>query len=70
MEVILTSIFSAIIIFMTVFALIKVYIIARNRDEISSRKFIFLVTVTVIIGLIFASILYFAYQQLFELIFT
>ena len=35
MEVILTSIFSAIIIFICVFAMMKVFMIAYKRNEIS-----------------------------------
>ena len=52
MEVILASVFSAIIIFITVYSMIKVFIIAYKRNEISLRKFIIFSTSSIVIGLI------------------
>ncbi|MBP1969855.1 hypothetical protein J2Z83_001963 [Virgibacillus natechei] len=50
MEVILISIFSAIIIFITVYSMIKVLNIAYKRGEITLKKFRFLVTFSIVIG--------------------
>ncbi|WP_342429703.1 hypothetical protein [Neobacillus sp. FSL H8-0543] len=68
MEVILISLFSAIIIFMTVYSIIKVIIIAYKRKEITLRRFEVLVTLSILIGLFVASILPFGYQKIFEAI--
>ena len=65
MEVILMSIYSAIIIFITVYSMIKVFNIAYKREDISLRKFRVLVTSSIVIGLFVASILPFGYQKLF-----
>lgn len=66
MEVTLVSIYSVIIIFITVTALIKVFNIAIKRKEISKQKYKFLVTSCIMIGLLIASILPFGYQKIFE----
>jgi heme/copper-type cytochrome/quinol oxidase subunit 2 len=66
MEVILISIFSAIIIFITVYFMIKVFIIAYKRNEITLRKLRVSVTTSIVIGLIIASSLPFGYQKLFD----
>ena len=50
MELILVSIFSAAIIVMTVYSLIKVFRIAYKREEISLLKRRVLVTSTILIG--------------------
>lgn len=68
MEVILISIFSAIIVFITIFSLIKVFIIAYRRNEISKRKFIILGTSSIIIGTLVASVLPFVYSRIFDYI--
>lgn len=68
MEVILISIFSAIIIFMTIYVLIKAFHIAYQRKEISLRKFRVLVASSTLIGLLVASILPFGYQKIFDTI--
>jgi FtsH-binding integral membrane protein len=64
MEVILTSVFSAIIILITVFFMMKVFIIAYKRKEISLRKFIILSVSSIVIGVIVASVLPFGYQKI------
>ena len=69
MEVILTSVFSAIIIFITVFSMIKAFMIAYKRNEISLRKFIVFSTSSIVIGVIVASILPFGYLKIFEFIY-
>lgn len=69
MEAILTSVFSAIIIFITVFFIMKVLIIAYKRNEISLRKFIGLSTSSITIGVIVACVLPFGYQKIFDYIF-
>ncbi|MDF2855771.1 MAG: hypothetical protein K0Q87_1622 [Neobacillus sp.] len=68
MEVTLISFFSAIIIFMTVYSIIKVLIIAYKRKEITLRKFIVLVASSILVGLFVASVLPFGYQKVFEVI--
>ena len=68
MELILISIFSAIIIFMTVYFMIKVLSIAYKREEISLRKCRLLVTSSIIIGLLVSSILPFVYQKIIDAI--
>lgn len=68
MEVILTSVFSAIILFITVFSMIKVFMIAYKRNEISLRKFIVFSTTSIVIGSIIAIVLPFGYQKIFDYI--
>jgi FtsH-binding integral membrane protein len=69
MEVVLISVFSAIIIFITVFYLMKVLIIAYKRNEISLRKFAIFSTLSIVIGVIVASALPFGYQKIFDYIY-
>ena len=69
MEVILTSVFSAIIIFITVFFMIKAFIIAYKRNEISLRKFIVFSTSSIVIGVIVAFVLPFGYLKIFDFIY-
>lgn len=68
MTVILISIFSAIIIFITVFSMIKVLGIAYKRDEISILKYRVLATSFTVIGMLVVSLLPFGYQKIFEII--
>ena len=68
MEIIITSLFSAIIIYITVYSMIKVLSIAYKRGEISLRKFRLYVTASIVIGLVIASILPFGYQKILEAI--
>ena len=68
MELILISIFSAIIIFITVYSMIKALNIAYKREEISLRKCRLLVTSSIIIGLLVSSILPFVYQKIIDAI--
>ncbi|XXM73272.1 hypothetical protein ACQ0QQ_05095 [Lysinibacillus sphaericus] len=68
MEVILISAFSAFIIAMTVFYIIKALRIAYKRNELTLRKFILYTASSVITGLIIASILPFGYGKIFSLI--
>ena len=69
MEVLLTSVFSAIIIFITVFFMIKVFIIAYKRKEISLQKFIVFSTTSIVIGVTIASVLPAGYQKIFDYIY-
>jgi FtsH-binding integral membrane protein len=69
MEVILASIFSAIIIFIAVFYMIKAFIIAYKRNEISLRKFIVFSTSSIVIGILVASVLPFGYQKIIDYIY-
>ncbi|WP_342431012.1 hypothetical protein [Neobacillus sp. FSL H8-0543] len=66
MEVILISVTSAIIIFMTVIYLMKAFNIAYKRNEISLRKFIVFSTSSIGIGVIVASVLPFGYQKIWD----
>jgi hypothetical protein len=68
MEVILTSVFSAIIILITVFSMMKVFIIAYKRKEIPLRKLIFFSASSIVIGVIVAFVLPFVYQHIVEYI--
>ena len=68
MPVILTSIFSAIIIFITVFSMIRVLSIAYKRKEISTLKFSILSVSFIGVGMLISTILPFGYQKLFEMI--
>ncbi|MBV7507368.1 hypothetical protein KW850_19190 [Bacillus sp. sid0103] len=66
MEVILASVFSAIILFITVFFMMKVFNIAFKRNEISLRKCIIFSTSSIVIGLLVASVLPFGYQKIID----
>ncbi|WP_338452867.1 hypothetical protein R4Z09_13970 [Niallia oryzisoli] len=57
MEVIVASAFSALIIFITVFSIIKVLLIAFRRNEISLRKSIMYAIISVVIGLLVVTVL-------------
>jgi hypothetical protein len=65
-ELILASVFSAIIIFISVFSIVKVLIIAFNRKEISFGKLIVFSTSSFVIGLLVAYLLPFGYQNIVE----
>lgn len=69
MEVIVISIFSAIIIFITIFFMMKAFNIAYKRNEISLRKFIIFSTFSILIGVMVASILPFGYQIIIDYIY-
>ncbi|WP_341320423.1 hypothetical protein NSQ62_12280 [Solibacillus sp. FSL H8-0523] len=69
MEVLLTSVFSAIIIIITVYFMIKVFIIAYKRKEISLQKFIVFSTTSIVIGVTIASVLPAGYQKIFDYIY-
>ncbi|MCO0598563.1 hypothetical protein ACFRH9_13105 [Peribacillus butanolivorans] len=69
MEVILASVFSAIIIVITVYSMLKVCLIAYKRNEISLQKFIIFTTSSIVIGLIVASVLPFGYQKVIDYIY-
>ena len=68
MPVILISLFSAIIIFITVFSMIKVLSIAYKREEISILKYRVLATSFIIIGILVASVLPVAYKRIFDIV--
>lgn len=68
MPVILTSIFSAFIIFLTVFSMIKVLSIAYKRKEISMSKYRVYASSFIVAGIIIAAILPFGYQKIYEMI--
>ncbi|WP_026690417.1 hypothetical protein [Alteribacter aurantiacus] len=69
MPVILGSIFSAVIIFITVRSMIKVLSIAFYRNEISILKYRVLATTFTVGGIFVASILPFAYERILDLIY-
>lgn len=66
MEVILMSIFSAIIIFLTVYSITKALMISYKRSDITLRKFRVLLTTTIAIGLLVASALPFGYLKIVD----
>ncbi|WP_066303860.1 hypothetical protein [Bacillus sp. FJAT-29814] len=66
MEVILASVFSSIIIFITVFYMVKVFITAFKRNEISHRKLIIFSTLSIVIGLLVVFVLPFGYQKIMD----
>jgi hypothetical protein len=68
MPVILISLFSAMIIVITVYSMIKVLGIAYKREEISVLKFRVLATSFIATGIILAVLLSFGYQRIFDLI--
>lgn len=68
MPVILTSVFSAFIIFMTVFSMIKVLSIACKRKDISILKYRVLTTSFIVARILTVSILPFGYQKIYEII--
>jgi hypothetical protein len=68
MPVILTSIYSAVLIFITVFSMVRVLSIAYKRKEISTLKFSILSVSFIGVGMFIAAILPFGYQKIFEMI--
>ena len=68
MPVILISVFSAIIIFITVFSMIKVLSIAYKRKDISILKYRVFATSFIVVGMLVASLLPFGYQKIYEII--
>ncbi|KPL57709.1 hypothetical protein AM506_20690 [Rossellomorea vietnamensis] len=68
MPVILTSIYSAVLIFITVFSMVKVLSIAYKRKEISALKFSILSVSCIGVGMFIVAILPFGYQKIFEMI--
>lgn len=68
MPVILISVFSAIIIFITVFSMIKVLSIAYKRKNISILKYRVFATSFIGVGMLVASLLPFGYQKIYEII--
>lgn len=69
MPVILASIFSAIIILITVYHILKVLTIAHKRKEITQRKFIIIAASSVLTALAVSSILPFGYQKILNFIY-
>ncbi|MCM3236508.1 hypothetical protein M3589_02095 [Heyndrickxia oleronia] len=69
MEVILASLFSVIIIFITVFFMLKVFIVAFKRNDISLRKFIMLSSSSILIGLLVALVLPIGYEKIIDFIY-
>ena len=68
MPVFLISLFSAVIIFMTVYFMIKALKIANKREEISVFKYRVFATSSIILGILIAFVLPFVYQRLFDII--
>ncbi|GAB3049764.1 hypothetical protein [Virgibacillus ainsalahensis] len=66
MEVILAAAFSAVIIFITIFSMIKILNIAYKRGEISLRKYKVFVIISIVIGIFAVIVLYYGYQIIFE----
>ena len=68
MEVFLVAAFSAIIIMMTVFVIIKACFTGYKRNDISFRKFILLSSMLVVIGCLVSFVLPFGYEKIFDYI--
>ena len=68
MEVILASIYSAIIIFMTIFFILKACLIAYTRNELSFRKLIVVSSSSISIGIVMIVVLPFMYERLYDYI--
>ncbi|PGM97392.1 hypothetical protein [Bacillus cereus] len=68
MEVFLVATFSAIIIMMTVFVIIKACFTGYKRNDISLRKFILLSSVSIVIGCLVSFVLPFGYEKIFDYI--
>lgn len=64
MEVILVSICTAIIIFITVSNLIRLFRLAYEKQEINGKKFKLLVTSSIVVGFLLTISLYIGYQKL------
>lgn len=70
METILATVFSAIIIFMTVFFIIKASNIAYKKREMAIGKLIFISAASIAVGIAIVSVLPFAYKAIFDFIAT
>lgn len=68
MVVFLISFFSGVIIFITVYSIIKALNVALNRDEISKRKYRLILAISIFIGAFVAVVLPLGYQRLFDTI--
>lgn len=68
MEVTLLSIFSAIIILMTVYSMVRVFKIAKKRSDITNNQYKTYVTIAIASGLVMATILPFGYLKLVEML--
>ncbi len=68
MVVILGSVFSAVIIFITVFYMMQAFTIAYKKNELSLRRFIIFPTTSIVIGLLFASVIPAGYQKVVDYI--
>lgn len=62
------KLFSAAIIFITVFYIIKALVVAFKSDEISLRKFVIFSSFSIGISVSIVSILPFGYQKIFDYI--
>ncbi|MGM0751896.1 MAG: hypothetical protein ACQET6_08175 [Bacillota bacterium] len=65
MEVYIITFFSIIIIYRTVHSMIKLFTIAYKRQELSRRKYRWMVTISILTGMTIVSILPFTFQALF-----
>ncbi|MFS0862365.1 hypothetical protein [Fredinandcohnia sp. 179-A 10B2 NHS] len=68
MVLVVTSLFSALIIFICVFQMIRVYKITVERNQLTVRKGVLYSIITSVVGLIIASVLPFGYSKIIELI--
>ncbi|OFD39086.1 MULTISPECIES: hypothetical protein [Bacillus cereus group] len=68
MEVFLVATFSAIIIMMTVFVITKACFTEYKRNDISFRKFIFLSSVSIMLGCLVSWVLPFGYEKILDYI--
>ncbi|MFK3938019.1 hypothetical protein ACI2JA_11005 [Alkalihalobacillus sp. NPDC078783] len=68
MEAILATIYSTIILIMTVYFIVKMLNIAYKRNEITIRKFILIATASITIGITLSVLSLYMYQTLFGLL--
>ena len=68
MEAILATIYSTIILIMTVYFIVKMLNIAYKRNEITIRKFILITTASITIGITLSVLSLYMYQTLFGLL--
>jgi hypothetical protein len=66
MVVALVSICSTLIIFMTIFNLVRLFRIAYKKGEINTSKFKVLATSSIVVGLIISISLYFGYKRFWD----
>jgi len=68
MEFLITSIFSILVIIITVYNLIKLFTLAYKKEQITHARLMMYSTATIVVGLIVASILPLFFIKLAEML--